>query len=200
MNDEMNSEMDDAVAEAKRAMRERYRAVRQALSKAERAVAEAGAAEQLGRWLDASGLTVGSAFVSWADAEELGTRGMIEALRTRGWQVGLPRVKGEAMEVVMFRGEQDLVAGRFGLLEPRGHVLMDPSTIGLVILPAVAADLAGRRLGRGGGYYDRWLAGFSGEMVVVVFDEQVVERVPVAEHDVGVDWVLTPTRVVRCEG
>jgi 5-formyltetrahydrofolate cyclo-ligase len=64
----------------------------------------------------------------------------------------------------------------------------------LILVPGLAFDLNGRRLGKGKGYYDRLLAGVSGIKCGVAFDEQVVSEVPAGPHDVRVNCILTPTR------
>ena len=64
----------------------------------------------------------------------------------------------------------------------------------LVLVPGVAFDLHGRRLGRGRGYYDRLLSQVGGRTCGVAFDEQVVSEVPVEAHDVLLNCILTPTR------
>jgi 5-formyltetrahydrofolate cyclo-ligase len=67
----------------------------------------------------------------------------------------------------------------------------------LVLVPGVAFDLRGRRLGRGKGFYDRLLADAGGLKCGVAFDEQIVTEIPVEPHDVSVDCILTPTRWIQ---
>jgi 5-formyltetrahydrofolate cyclo-ligase len=64
----------------------------------------------------------------------------------------------------------------------------------LVLVPALAVDHRGNRLGKGRGFYDRFLAGFSGPCYAVVFDEELLEDVPVDSHDRRVSGVVTPSR------
>jgi 5-formyltetrahydrofolate cyclo-ligase len=66
----------------------------------------------------------------------------------------------------------------------------------VVLVPALAVDRRGRRLGRGGGYYDRTLASLAGPAYAVVYDDEVVEEVPVEPHDVAVAGALTPSGLV----
>jgi 5-formyltetrahydrofolate cyclo-ligase len=98
-----------------------------------------------------------------------------------------PRVIGEELE---FAGGQ-LVPGKFGILEPTGEAV---KKIDLVLVPALAVDHRGNRLGKGRGFYDRFLAGFSGPCYAVVFDEELLEDVPVDSHDRRVSGVVTPLR------
>jgi 5-formyltetrahydrofolate cyclo-ligase len=94
--------------------------------------------------------------------------------------------------------ESDLVRGEFGILEPRSSC--DPSPLNrldLVLVPGVAFDAQGRRLGRGKGYYDRLLTQVRGTTCGVAFDEQIVAAVPVEPHDVRLNCILTPTRLIE---
>jgi 5-formyltetrahydrofolate cyclo-ligase len=89
----------------------------------------------------------------------------------------------------------ELVAGAFGALEPRaGCPALALNPLDLVLVPGVAFDFAGRRLGRGKGFYDRLLAEVRGHKCGVAFDGQLVAQLPEEPHDVRVDSILTPTR------
>ena len=94
----------------------------------------------------------------------------------------------------------EITAGHFGIREPAANCLEMPlADFELVLVPGVAFDLHGHRLGRGKGYYDRWLAGYAGTKIGVAFDEQIVEMVSAGKQDVRMNFILTPTRCVRCE-
>ena len=87
------------------------------------------------------------------------------------------------------------IPGQFGALEPAAGCPAIPlNQLDLVLVPGIAFDLAGRRLGRGKGFYDRLLAEVRGHKCGVAFDEQVVAEVPEEPHDVRVDSILTPSR------
>ena len=89
----------------------------------------------------------------------------------------------------------DIETGQFGIREPRaGCALLTLNRLDLILVPGIAFDLEGRRLGRGRGYYDRLLGGLRGEKCGVAFDQQTVDRVPVEPHDMRVDYIVTPTR------
>ncbi len=86
-------------------------------------------------------------------------------------------------------------AARFGIREPvEGCLQVSLNRLDLILVPGVAFDLHGRRLGRGTGYYDRLLSPFRGKTCGVAFDEQVVNELPVESHDVLLNCILTPTR------
>jgi len=90
--------------------------------------------------------------------------------------------------------ERDLRRGQLGIREPTEACAEFPlSRLDLVLVPGVAFDLHGRRLGRGKGFYDRLLADMRGVKCGVAFDEQIVGNVPVGPLDIQLDCILTPT-------
>lgn len=92
----------------------------------------------------------------------------------------------------------DIIFGKFRIREPLPACPEVPlNRLDLVLVPGVAFDLRGRRLGRGRGFYDRLLTEIRGLKCGVAFDEQVVAEVPSADHDVLMDFILTPTRWVK---
>jgi 5-formyltetrahydrofolate cyclo-ligase len=92
----------------------------------------------------------------------------------------------------------DLHAGHYGIREPHRHCAPLPSIrLDLILVPGVAFDSHGRRLGRGKGYYDQLLKGLRGMTCGVAFDQQIVDEIPVEPHDVRLDCVLTPTRWIE---
>jgi 5-formyltetrahydrofolate cyclo-ligase len=93
----------------------------------------------------------------------------------------------------------DIRPGRFGVLEPAAGCPVVPlNQLDLILVPGVGFDLAGRRLGRGKGFYDRLLAEVRGHKCGVAFDAQIVAQLPEEPHDIRVDSILTPTRWHLC--
>ncbi|HYG23514.1 MAG TPA: 5-formyltetrahydrofolate cyclo-ligase [Verrucomicrobiae bacterium] len=93
---------------------------------------------------------------------------------------------------------RDVVIGRFGVREPAETCAMLPlADLDLVLVPGLAFDSRGHRLGRGKGFYDRLLAEARGIRCGVAFDEQMVPEVPVETHDVTLDCVVTPSRWIH---
>ncbi|MGA2683867.1 MAG: 5-formyltetrahydrofolate cyclo-ligase [Verrucomicrobiota bacterium] len=93
--------------------------------------------------------------------------------------------------------QNEVGPGQFGIREPKtGCPEIPLERLGLILVPGVAFDLLGGRLGRGRGFYDRLLAKFHGIKCGVALDEQIVEEVPAGTLDVRMDFVLTPTRCV----
>jgi 5-formyltetrahydrofolate cyclo-ligase len=115
-----------------------------------------------------------------------------------GKRIALPRFNsatGTYLPALIKDPHCDIVIGKLGIREPRPDCKPAPSTaIDLVLVPGVAFDLQGHRLGRGKGYYDRLLRVVSGIKCGVAFDEQLVPHLPVAPHDYRLDCIVTPTR------
>lgn len=152
------------------------------------------------RWVRDSGLHTLCAYVPVG--REPGSTELLDDLRDVGCRVLLPVVVGpEPLDWAEYEGPESLQKADLGLLEPVGR-RVGRGGIGqaqVVLVPALAVDRAGRRLGRGGGYYDRSLplAGAGARLVAVVRDGEVLDEVPGEEHDVPMNAVLTPGGGVR---
>ena len=95
---------------------------------------------------------------------------------------------------------RDLQPGAFGILEPNGKCeLAQWNQLDLALIPGVAFDQFGRRLGKGKGFYDRVLVPFNGLKIGVCFDEQIIEPslIPMESHDIHMDWILTPSMLME---
>ncbi|MER6696795.1 5-formyltetrahydrofolate cyclo-ligase [Streptomyces fimicarius] len=190
-------------ASAKNSLRRELLAARALLTK-EDAVRSAAvlAAAALGLPELADARTV-AAYVSVG--REPGTRALLEAMRGRGVRVLLPvLLPDNDLDWAAYEGPEHLLPAGRGLLEPDGprlgpDAVLDADT---VLLPGLAVDGAGMRLGRGGGSYDRVLArltaaGAHPALVVLLYDDEVVARVPSEPHDHPVDAVVTPAGARR---
>jgi len=92
----------------------------------------------------------------------------------------------------------DIVIGKFGVREPATHCAEMPlNTVDLVLVPGLAFDLQGNRLGRGQGFYDRLLGQVSGVKCGIAYNFQLRGEVPAEPHDAKVDFIFTPSRGVR---
>jgi 5-formyltetrahydrofolate cyclo-ligase len=140
---------------------------------------------------------------------EPGTRALLDTLRARGVRVLLPALLPDNdLDWGVYAGEDSLArvqhGGRMVLFEPAGERLGPDAvtTADAVLLPGLAVDTRGMRLGRGGGSYDRVLArleraGARAALVVLLYDAEVVEHVPEEPHDRPVHAVVTPSGVRR---
>lgn len=130
---------------------------------------------------------------------EPGTGPLLELLTGWGVEVLVPLARPDrSMDWAAYE-KGALTVGDLGVPEPTGPRLGPDSlaTCDLALVPGLAVDHAGHRLGRGAGYYDRALAGFAGLVCAVVFDDELLEHVPHEPHDRPVDLVLTPAGVFR---
>jgi 5-formyltetrahydrofolate cyclo-ligase len=104
----------------------------------------------------------------------------------------LPAVRGERLELRVYGSRRSLSAGKYDIQEPAGEAFTDYASIDLAVIPGVAFDRSGNRLGRGKGYYDRLLPLLSAYKIGVGFSFQLVEEVPASELDVRMDEVIIP--------
>lgn len=133
-------------------------------------------------------------------ADELSTREFIDKWHGRK-RMYLPRVNGIDLDILPYERTRTHL-GAFHIEEPDGTDTADVADMDLIIVPAVAYDSRGRRVGRGKGYYDRLLATARGVKVGVAYDFQLVDAdgefaFEVEEHDVPVDYVITPGRFIK---
>ena len=107
----------------------------------------------------------------------------------------LPCVDGDDLVLRRYTGPECMVAGeQFGIGEPTGPAFTDLDAVELIIVPGVAFDRTGNRMGRGRGFYDRLLKCTPKALKVgVAFDFQMIDDVPVEEFDVKMDAVITET-------
>lgn len=171
-----------------------------------RAAADSGRAARAvrDRFLARFGDRIAGAAISayWPIRGELDPRPLLHALAGRGAICALPAVVGPGRPLAFrrWRPGDALVAARFGLSEPLGTA--PPVAPDIVLAPLLAVDRAGRRLGYGGGYYDRTIAALKrrGEAVAVGigYDVQIRPCVPAGAGDRRVDWVVTEKRILEC--
>jgi 5-formyltetrahydrofolate cyclo-ligase len=116
-------------------------------------------------------------------------------------QICLPRFRADrSYEAAHVGNLADLVSGQFGILEPPGSAICaGPSEVDLVVAPGIAFDTAGFRLGRGRGFYDRWLEGLTAYRCGIGFDHQLVSDVPHELHDARMGVVVTPSGAFRSD-
>lgn len=122
--------------------------------------------------------------------DEVDVRPLIDDAYARGCRVVLPVVVGSDLELRLYAPGQ-MAEGAFGIMEPTGEVFADYDGIELAIIPGMAFDGAGHRLGRGKGYYDRLLPRLAhARKIGVCFGFQMLECVPAEAHDVIMDEVI----------
>ena len=128
--------------------------------------------------------------------DEVCTRQLIDELIAEGKTVLLPKVLDAGrMELRRYTGPHDLTEGAYGIMEPVGEPFTDYALIDIALIPGMAFDAAGHRLGRGRGYYDRFLNSqwsmVNGQWLIgLCFDFQKVPVLPSDDHDIPVDIVI----------
>lgn len=190
------------ILEAKTALRARMKAWRaglgaDAMTRAAEAVAGHGLA-----FLDIAEQAVISGFASLP--EEFRVWPLLRRLHGEGRALAMPVMQGKGRPL-LFRAwapGDAMDKAVWGIAEPKPEkAQLEPD---IVLAPLLAFDAAGRRLGYGGGFYDRTLRGLRARKPIVVvglaLDEQRIDAVPHLDYDERLDWVLTPSGPTRCTG
>ena len=162
-------------------------------------VREERAARVIERFLDLPEVRRASTIMLFSSfGSEVPTGSLIERLRARGVVVALPRIEGAALVPVPYAPGDPTTTTPFGAEEPVDGTPLDPSSIDVVGVPGVAFDRGGRRIGYGGGYYDRFLRALPAFTVGLVFGLQIVdEDLPAGRFDLPVDAIVTEEETIR---
>jgi len=137
----------------------------------------------------------------WPVGGEIDGRPLLAALAKAGRVVALPRMESRTgpARFLAWRGNEVLSADAFGVPSPpKTGADLAPR---LILTPLIAFDRAGRRLGQGGGHYDRIISLYRAHGAVAVglaYAEQEMGQVPTGPHDAYLDWVITPKEAIRC--
>jgi 5-formyltetrahydrofolate cyclo-ligase len=184
---------------AKRRVRRAVLAAREALGEAERLARTPAIHDRFLALPEVVQATTVMAY--WSFGTEVPTPPLLERLHARGVRVALPRIRetGE-LEAVGYEPGDAMRETSFGVLEPAAGPVLDPTTPDVVLTPGVAFDRSGRRIGYGGGYYDRFLPSASptAPRIAVAFDLQLVaDELPSGAFDLPVGILVTEARVLR---
>lgn len=176
----------------KPALRRHFRALRESLPPEYVTAASAAICRRLAAWLPSvvsSSIPSILAYLAFRCEPDLGL--LFDLLPQAHWAV--PRIEGNVLAIHCYDPAR-LTRHRFGMLEPAADLpRVDPATLDVVLTPGVAFDRHGRRLGYGGGYYDRFLSTTPALRVGVAFDINLVEELPCDERDQRMDWIVTPS-------
>lgn len=148
---------------------------------------------QLSAYKDASLL------LAYVDAKrEVETRLLMHCAWDDGKKVAAPRVDGDGiMHFYYLRSLKDLEPGAFGIMEPRADCRICEPEEGLLLMPGVAFDEQGHRVGYGGGYYDRYLEKHPHLIhIALAFEFQIFPEVPSEKHDICPDLIVTENRIL----
>ncbi len=184
------------MAAKKAAARERFRALRTRTPSPHAAAVSAAIVDRVRALPEVEAARVVHLF--WPLPGEVDLRALAEVLAAEGRTVALPVVVGRSLMHRRFDGASRLVAGAFGTRTPADDAhAVEPGTIDVVLVPGLAAGRDGSRLGYGGGFYDRFLAGTRALRVGVVPSAALVDTLPTEPHDARLDVVVTEAETVR---
>lgn len=128
--------------------------------------------------------------------DELSTQLIIKELYVKK-ELYLPRVNGVNLDILPYT-PSSLKTGSFNIEEPTGNNIIDIANIDLVVVPGMAFDLQGRRIGRGKGFYDRLLKNSSAIKIGICYDCQIINNIPDEPHDIKMDIVISDKRIIHC--
>lgn len=136
---------------------------------------------------------------------EVNTIPMIESALAQGKAVLLPKVnrKTKKLDIFEIKSIQELEKGFMGIPEPAELRPKKPGNADIILFPGAAFDLAGGRLGYGGGYYDKMLSSRNGKkahLIALAYELQIEEKIPIEPHDIRVEKIVTEKRVINCNG
>ena len=184
---------------AKREIRRRVLAARDALDPAVREEQGRLVMERFLALPEVTGANIVLAF--WSFGSEVPTAPLLAALTDRGSRVALPRIAEGDMDARLWAPGDPTTDTPFGAREPADGVVVPARDIDVIATPAVAFDRMGRRVGYGGGFYDRFLPATRPDAlrVGIAFDIQLLEEeLPGGDFDQRVDVVVTGSETVRC--
>jgi len=182
---------------AKQALRNQMRMVRDALPES---ACEARSAEIRKRLFGLAELERAATVLAFASIRnEVRTRPIIEEAWSTGKRVALPRVHGDELRLHLIDSQTPLGEGSFSVPEPSADAAaIEPSEIDFALIPALALDPRGYRIGYGGGFYDRLIPRLSKACTcAIAYDFQLISEVPELHFDVSVDLVITDSRVIH---
>ena len=182
--------MSDLIYSQKTQLRQHCRSIRKSLGEEKRSQASVAICERIERWnIFRESKTV---LTYMPIKSEVDLTSLLEHHPQKRWV--LPRILPEEDHRIVFHRYEAryLVRHPFGMEEPAPHLpVILPEEIELALVPGLAFDRYGWRLGYGGGYYDRFLRGFQGSRVGIAFDVLLLEEVPHSALDVPMHWVIT---------
>ena len=123
--------------------------------------------------------------------DEVSTDYALGAWSAMNKRIVVPRVEGDIMRFYDYSPER-MQEGAFGIMEPMGDIEVTPEEIDLIIVPARAFTRSGIRLGRGGGFYDKYMSQstFRANKIGIAYECQIFDTLPYADHDIMVDTVV----------
>lgn len=129
---------------------------------------------------------------------EVDTWRIFEQCKKLSIKTAFPKVKEKTLEVYWVKDSSQLAKGYKSILEPFNAKKAELDEIEVIAVPGLAFDKKCFRIGYGGGFYDRLLANKKGLSVGLAYEEQILDEIPVENHDIKVDFIITDERVINC--
>lgn len=183
-------------AEKKRILRSSMLSVRDSLDRNQRAEKSRIITERVIRLLIETSAKSVLLYASFRS--EVETWGIFEFCQNNSIKTAFPKVSGKELELKWVSETSQLREGFCSILEPCSTSKASLLEIDLILVPAVAFDIRGYRLGYGGGFYDRLLKDRISTAVGLAFDEQIVDEIPTEPFDQRVDIIITDRRSISC--
>ncbi len=192
---EISAEERELRTRVKHELRRRMRMTRDALPARARALRSQKIAEAVMASKALNDARVIAAYCAVRSEASVAT--VVQTCWAQGKTVVFPRVEGSGLVFHRVQSEDELEEGSYGIQEPRAEApMVNIGAIEFMLVPALAADPAGFRIGYGGGYYDRTLPHVTGSTCVTVYDFQLISEVPTLENDVPVGAIVTDARTI----
>ena len=144
----------------------------------------------------------GNIFIYNSIRGEARTRGIIKNFFMRGKEVSVPVPDCDKHELIVSKLDSldELKEGVFGIPEPAKTKPVSPEQIDIIVVPGIAFDEKGNRIGHGFGFYDKFLRTVKGKPIVALaYEMQILQELPAEEHDVTIDYIITEKRVIECK-
>lgn len=142
--------------------------------------------------------------ITYAQSFEWDTKLIIKAAWKQNKMIAIPKVNNQQKTLTFYNISDfnELSPGYSGIFEPNVHkdlLIIEKDTIDLLLVPGLYFDLAGYRIGFGGGYYDRYLTDFKNNTVSILSDEQLVDSILPEKHDLAVDYLITENGLIKTD-
>lgn len=179
----------------KKELRKKIKQIKELMTKEEVETSDKLIEEQLMMLNEVMEAKIIFCFVSMDD--EINTKEIIKKLLSMGKIVGVPKCESKNnMKVYRIKSLEDLEKGYYNIKEPKSYCeTIKPEDIELAIIPATACDKSKNRIGKGAGYYDRYLSNQSFLKVVLCREKCLVDKVPTEENDIVMDIIVTETNI-----
>ncbi len=181
----------------KQKIRRRLKKLRKMASAESRAGWDSMLFNSLTSLFDIAGLKESGIYIYVSTPDETDTRALIAYFLENGVPVAVPRCKGKDMDFYYIEKMEDLEPGTMDIDEPKEYCRKAENASAPMIVPGIAFGTDGKRIGYGGGYYDRFLEREPDHLTVgICYDFQIIQNMPSEEQDIPVQHVVTPTMIL----